>query len=106
VELGKTVSASKNLKLIGFMGYSGTASHTHGWEERKKRSKDDLAGLMESVSAARKSGLPVEIVPGGDTGTYNIDAESNGLTELQAGTGSSAGRATPPCIPTSNPRLR
>ena len=90
------------------MGYSGTASHTHGWEERKKRSKDDLAGLMESVSAARKSGLPVEIVPGGDTGTYNIDAESNGLTELQAGTfsGSSAGRATPPCIPTSTPRLR
>ena len=85
VELGKKVSASKNLKLIGFMGYSGTASHTHGWEERKKRSKDDLAGLMESVSAARKSGLPVEIVTGGSTGTYNIDAESKGLTELQAG---------------------
>ena len=60
---------------------------------------------MDSVSAARKSGLPVEIVPDGDTGTYNIDAESNGLTELQAGTGSSAGRATPPCIPTSNPAL-
>jgi len=37
VELGKTVSASKNLKLIGFMGYSGTASHTHGWEERRRR---------------------------------------------------------------------
>ena len=85
VELGKKVSASKNLKLIGFMGYSGTASHTHGFEERKKKSKDDLAGLMESVSAARKSGLPVEIVTGGSTGTYNIDAESKGLTELQAG---------------------
>jgi len=85
VELGKKVSASKNLKLIGFMGYSGTASHTHGWEERKKKSMDDLAGLMESVSAARKSGLPVEIVTGGSTGTYNIDAESKGLTELQAG---------------------
>ena len=36
VELGKTVSASKNLKLIGFMGYSGTGSHTHGWEERRR----------------------------------------------------------------------
>jgi D-serine deaminase-like pyridoxal phosphate-dependent protein len=85
VELAKKVSASKNLKLIGFMGYSGAASHTRGWEERKKRSKDDLAGLMESVSAARKSGLPIEIVTGGSTGTYNIDAESKGLTELQAG---------------------
>src|SRR5262249_8014848 len=34
VELAKKVNASKNLKLIGLMGYSGGASHTHGWEER------------------------------------------------------------------------
>ena len=34
---------------------------------------------------ARKAGLPVEIVTGGSTGTYNIDSEKKGLTELQAG---------------------
>lgn len=85
VELGKKVSASKNLKLIGFMGYSGTASHTHGWEERRKKSQEDLAGLMETAALARKSGLPVDIITGGSTGTYNIDSETKGLTELQAG---------------------
>jgi len=67
------------------MGYSGGASHTHGWETRKKKSEQDLAGLMESVALARKAGLPVEIVTGGSTGTYNIDSETKGLTELQAG---------------------
>src|SRR5260370_25508884 len=65
VELAKKVNASKNLKLIGVMGYSGGASHTHGWEDRKKKSHDDLAGLQESVAVARKAGVPVESVTGG-----------------------------------------
>jgi D-serine deaminase-like pyridoxal phosphate-dependent protein len=85
VDLAKKVDASKNLKLIGLMGYSGGASHTHGWNERKKKSEDDLAGLLESVALARKAGLPIEIVTGGSTGTYNIDSETKGLTELEAG---------------------
>ena len=85
VELAKKVNASKNLKLIGLMGYSGGASHTHGWNERQKKSQTDLAGLQESVELSRKAGLPIEIVTGGSTGTYNIDSESKVLTELEAG---------------------
>jgi 3-hydroxy-D-aspartate aldolase len=37
------------------------------------------------VAAARAAGLPVEIVTGGSTGTYNIDSENKVLSELQAG---------------------
>jgi len=85
LELAKKVDGSKNLKLIGLMGYSGGASHTHGWEERKKKSYMDTDGLLETVAMARQAGLPVEIVTGGSTGTYNIDSERKGLTELQAG---------------------
>jgi D-serine deaminase-like pyridoxal phosphate-dependent protein len=85
LDLAKKVDGSKNLKLIGLMGYSGGASHTHGWEERKRKSIEDTAGLLETASMARKAGLPVEIVTGGSTGTYNIDSGRNGLTELQAG---------------------
>jgi 3-hydroxy-D-aspartate aldolase len=67
------------------MGYSGGASHTKGWEARKKKSNDDIAGLTETLASARAAGLPLEIVTGGSTGTYNIDSESKTLTELQAG---------------------
>ena len=84
LDLAKQVESSKNLKLIGFMGYSGGASHTHGWPERKKKSQEDLSGLLETVASARQAGMPVEIVTGGSTGTYNIDSDG-GLTELQAG---------------------
>jgi D-serine deaminase-like pyridoxal phosphate-dependent protein len=66
------------------MAYSGGAAHTKGWEARRIRSANDLAGVRESTALARKSGLPVNIVSGGSTGTYNIDHD-NGLTELEAG---------------------
>jgi D-serine deaminase-like pyridoxal phosphate-dependent protein len=85
LDLAKKVDASKNLKLIGLMGYAGGAAHTHGWTDRKDKSRSDLAGTLETVGAARAAGLPVEIVSGGSTGTYNIDSETKGLTELQAG---------------------
>jgi hypothetical protein len=40
--------------------------------------------MLDTFELCRKSGLPVEIITGGSTGTYNIDTE-NHLTELQAG---------------------
>jgi len=84
LRLAQRVDQSKQMKLAGIMGYSGGASHTHGWEARKKKSTDDVAAMLETVALCRKSGLPVEIITGGSTGTYNIDTE-NHLTELQAG---------------------
>jgi D-serine deaminase-like pyridoxal phosphate-dependent protein len=85
LDLAKQVHRSKNLKLVGMMGYSGIAAHTHVWSERMKKSRDDTAGMLETVAAARAAGLPIGIVTGGSTGTYNIDSEIKGLTELQAG---------------------
>src|SRR5260370_22993423 len=85
LDLAKQVDSSKNLKLYGIMGYSGRAAHTHVFEERLKKSRSDLSGMLETVASARSAGLPVEIITGGSTGTYNIDSELKGLTELQAG---------------------
>ncbi len=83
--LAKQVDSSSNLKLFGIMGYSGGAAHTHGFDERMKKSRSDLSGMLETAAAARKVGLPIEIITGGSTGTYNVDSEIKGLTELQAG---------------------
>jgi D-serine deaminase-like pyridoxal phosphate-dependent protein len=85
VALARQVDSSKHLKLAGLMGYSGGASHTKGWENRRQQSMKDLAPLLETVAQCRKSGLPLGIVSGGSTGTYNIDAFIDGMTELQAG---------------------
>jgi D-serine deaminase-like pyridoxal phosphate-dependent protein len=85
VELAQKVCSSKRMQFEGFMAYSGGAAHTKGFEERKKKSMEVLAGVRESKELALKSGLPVNIMSGGSTGTYNIDHET-GLSELEAGT--------------------
>ncbi|HEY0163503.1 MAG TPA: alanine racemase [Edaphobacter sp.] len=85
VDLAKKISSSRNLQFEGIMAYSGDAAHTKGFEARKKKSSEVLAGARESKELALKAGLPVNIVSGGSTGTYNIDHET-GLTELEAGT--------------------
>lgn len=85
VDLAKKIDASKHMHFEGFMAYSGNAAHTKGFEARKKASMEVLAGVRESKALALKSGLPVNIMSGGSTGTYNIDHET-GLSELQAAT--------------------
>jgi D-serine deaminase-like pyridoxal phosphate-dependent protein len=84
VDLARKIAGSKRMDFEGFMAYSGGAAHTKTWSARRKKSADDLAGVRETVMLAAKSGLPVNMVSGGSTGTYNIDHE-NGLTELEAG---------------------
>ena len=61
------------MQFEGFMAYSGGAAHTKGFEARQKKSMEVLAGARESKDLALKSGLPVNIITGGSTGTYNID---------------------------------
>src|SRR6476646_8362857 len=85
LELAQKVSASKRMKFEGLMAYSGRAAHNKGFEQRKKASMDVLGGVRESRDLAKKAGLPVNIMTGGSTGTYNIDHET-GLTELESGT--------------------
>jgi len=84
VELAQKIASSKRMQFEGFMAYSGAASHTKGWAARRKQSGNDLAGVQETVALATRAGLPVNIVSGGSTGTYNMDKEF-GLTELECG---------------------
>jgi 3-hydroxy-D-aspartate aldolase len=85
LELAQKVSSSKRMTFEGFMAYSGAAAHTPGFEARKKKSMDVLGDVRESRDLAKKAGLPVNLISGGSTGTYNIDHQT-GLTELEAGT--------------------
>jgi D-serine deaminase-like pyridoxal phosphate-dependent protein len=84
VELAQKIHNSKHLKFAGFMGYAGGAAHTKGFETRRKRSGEFVAGLVETANMAKAAGLPVGFVSGGSTGTYNMDKDF-GLTELECG---------------------
>jgi D-serine deaminase-like pyridoxal phosphate-dependent protein len=85
LELARAVARSPSLRLRGLQGYAGHCAHVLGWIARRAASQAAMAPLMETRSLLEAEGLPVDIVAGGSTGTYDIDSELPGLTELQAG---------------------
>ena len=83
--LARAAVAQPSLRFRGLQGYAGHCAHVMGWEARREASHAALKPLMETRELIERAGLPVEIVAGGSTGTYDIDIELPGLTELQAG---------------------
>jgi D-serine deaminase-like pyridoxal phosphate-dependent protein len=83
--LARRVAASPALRLRGLQGYAGHCAHVVGWEARRAASAAALGPLMETRALLEREGLPVAIVAGGSTGTWDIDVALPGLTELQAG---------------------
>ena len=85
VALAETVDRLENLSLRGVHGYCGASSHVKGFEDRKRHSEKYMGPVLESHAAMLRKGLPVEIMSGASTGTYNIDSAMQGMTELQVG---------------------
>ena len=85
VALGKQIHSLPNVTLAALQAYAGQASHTTGFEQRVKVSRDAMTPAVETRRALEKAGVPVPILTGGSTGTYNIDSEMDGITELQPG---------------------
>ena len=85
VALAETIDRLPHLNLKGVHGYSGASSHVKGFENRKAHSEKYMTPVLESFAAMRKKGMPAEIMSGASTGTYNIDSELDGMTEMQVG---------------------
>lgn len=85
LDLARAVAARRSLRLRGLQGYAGHCSHVVGWKARREASLAAMAGLMDTRRQLEREGLAVDVVAGGSTGTWDIDVELDGLTELQAG---------------------
>jgi D-serine deaminase-like pyridoxal phosphate-dependent protein len=74
-----------NVRFAGIQAYAGQASHVTGFEARKKRSREIMAAAVETRHMIEKKGIECKLLTGGSTGTYNIDTEIDGITEIQPG---------------------
>jgi D-serine deaminase-like pyridoxal phosphate-dependent protein len=83
--LAQLIDSLPHVKLAGLQAYAGHASHVIGFEERKKASREAMAPALETRRLIESSGIQVPLLTGGSTGTYNIDSEIDGITELQPG---------------------
>jgi D-serine deaminase-like pyridoxal phosphate-dependent protein len=86
LQLAKAIqSFAPSLQMIGIQAYHGAAQHIRSYAEKKKV----IAGVAEkakSVKAALlQQGLTCDVVTGGGTGTYLLEAASGVFTEVQPG---------------------
>ncbi len=85
VELVQQMTKLPRLKFRGIQAYAGQASHTLTFEKRREVSRQAMGGAVETRQLLAKSGIDAPLLSGGSTGTYNIDSEIDGITELQPG---------------------
>ncbi len=85
IALAEKLTKMSHLTLHGFHCYSGTSAHIAGFEARRQHSSNAMTPALETFAQLKQRGLPMHILSGGSTGTYNIDPGFNGMTELQCG---------------------
>jgi D-serine deaminase-like pyridoxal phosphate-dependent protein len=83
--LAESMQSLSHVKLAGLQAYAGHAAHVIGWDARKKVSIEAMAKAVETRHMIEKKGIACPLLTGGSTGTYNIDSEIDGITELQPG---------------------
>ncbi len=85
LELARKIDALPNLDLRGLQAYAGHLMHVHGHAERQARSLEALEAAVETRRLIEADGIAVSVLSGGGTGTWDIDSEVDGMTDLQVG---------------------
>ena len=85
LQLAQLVDQLPGLRLRGLLCYDGGSQHVKGFDQRRSQTLSRLNAASETYDLFNNSGLTTEIFSGGGTGTYNIDHETRGLTDIQVG---------------------
>jgi len=85
LELAQLVDTLPGLNLRGMLCYDGGAQHVTGFADRRQRALSSLEAAADTAVKMQRAGLDTGIFSGGGTGTYNIDHETPGLTDVQVG---------------------
>ncbi|HEV7659984.1 MAG TPA: DSD1 family PLP-dependent enzyme [Allosphingosinicella sp.] len=83
--LAREIAACGNLRLGGVQYYCGAQQHIQSFEERRAAIVERTDYLGTLLQALRAAGFAIQVVTGGGTGSFMIDAALGVLTELQVG---------------------
>jgi D-serine deaminase-like pyridoxal phosphate-dependent protein len=85
LQLAQLVDQLPGLRFRGMLCYDAAAQHVVGFETRKAETLERMVQATDTFDLMRQSGLNTEIFSGGGTGTYNVDHETRGMTDVQVG---------------------
>lgn len=83
--LAKEIQRHPHLRFAGLQGYDGHLQTLPDIAERQHRSREASELLVGTRRTLEQAGVPVEVVTGGGTGTWEFVAACPGVTEIQPG---------------------
>ncbi|MFH1571135.1 MAG: alanine racemase [Gemmatimonadota bacterium] len=87
LQLARAIEAAAGLELLGVMGYEGHVLNVQPPEAKVAACHRALALLVEGRDLIQRHGMAAGVVSAGGTGSFEITAAYEGITELQAGGG-------------------
>ena len=86
LELARQITQSPGLDFQGIQAYEGHLVHTDDLDLRKQKVRHAMGRAVDTRRMIEDAGIPVGVISGGSTSTYQITAEIDGVDEIQAGT--------------------
>ena len=83
--LGQAIDSNSSLSLRGLHAYFGNAQHRRSVSEREEAIAAAAASAQSARDALIAAGLHCDVVTGGGTGTFMLEAASGVYTEIQPG---------------------
>lgn len=85
VALAQRIAREPSLRFVGFQAFASHVMHIAGYEQRRQADLAMLEAVVNTRRLAERSGLDVEILSVGGTGTYDTDCDFPGVTDVQVG---------------------
>lgn len=86
VELAGKLTDLKGIRFDGLQAYEGHLVAVEDRQERAAKTRQDFEPALQTRQMLEQAGIPVGIISGGSTSTYNVTGTIDGINEIQAGT--------------------
>lgn len=85
LELARQICSTPGLRFVGLQGYDGHLQLLADVAERRAKCLEALDRLVGTRRLIEQAGIPVEVVTGAGTGTWEFVSSFPGITEIQPG---------------------
>jgi D-serine deaminase-like pyridoxal phosphate-dependent protein len=86
LELARAVRDMPGLRFEGIQAYEGHVVYVNNFERRAELVRQSMAQAVQTRDLMEDEGIPVAVISGGASSTYQITGQMPGVGEIQAGT--------------------
>jgi D-serine deaminase-like pyridoxal phosphate-dependent protein len=85
LEIARAAAAAPGVDFLGVQAYEGHCITVLDAEDRRRQVLDSMQKAVDTRRLIEASGLPVRVLSGGGTGSYDLTGLMDGVDEVQAG---------------------